>query len=60
MIRLLPEDPTIFASCPRCTRTGVGSRTKFIYQSAFNRRKWARKPVCPNCKTRLVKLYEVK
>ena len=58
--KLGPEDPTIFASCPRCTRRGRGSRTKTIFQSAFTARKWRKGQKCPNCSTQLVKLYEVK
>jgi hypothetical protein len=59
-IRLLDEDPRFFAQCPKCCRKGKGVHFGQVYCAAFTKRKWERKPVCENCKTPLVLLFEVK
>lgn len=60
-IILTADDPTIFAKCPTCTRTGVGVVTGNYYARAFSRKKWGKgNKACPNCGTRLEVMYEVK
>lgn len=58
-IRLGPEDPTIFAKCPNCSKGGRGVKVGNYYGRAFTLRRWKRRPKCENCKTPLVKLFEV-
>lgn len=58
-ITLSPEDPTIFASCPRCNKRGRGVVVGQYYSKAFTPRRWKRGPVCENCGTALIKLFEV-
>lgn len=59
-IRLSPEDPTIFAKCPRCSAMGRGTKAGSQFYRAYTIRRWVRKPKCENCNTPMVKLYEVK
>jgi hypothetical protein len=60
-IVLKDDDPTIFAKCPSCTRTGRGVVVGNYYARAFSRKKWGKgNKACPNCQTRLVVMYEVK
>lgn len=58
-IVLGPEDPTIFAVCPVCNRTGTGVKIGDIFCKAFTLRKWKRNPVCDNCGGELTKLREI-
>lgn len=58
-INLSPEDPTIFAGCPRCNKRGIGRTVGDIYCKAFTLRRWKRNPVCENCATPLELIYEV-
>lgn len=59
-ITLSDEDPTVFAKCPRCCRTGKGVITGDYYARAYPRKKWGKGKSCPNCETPLVVMYEVK
>lgn len=58
-INLSPEDPTIFAGCPNCNQRGLGKKIGNYYSKAFTARRWKRNPVCENCETPLVLLYEI-
>lgn len=58
-IVLGPEDPTVFAKCPNCDKHGTGVKPGSYYGKAFTERRWKRGPVCENCETPLVKLFEV-
>lgn len=58
-INLSPEDPTIFAGCPKCNKRGIGWKVGNYYSKAFTVRRWRREPVCENCNTPLVVLYEI-
>lgn len=58
-ITLGPEDPTIFAGCPRCNKRGIGVKIGDIFGKAYTARRWKREPVCDNCGGPLVKLFEV-
>jgi hypothetical protein len=58
--RLSPEDPTIFAKCPSCQPEGRGVKsTGNYFAKAYTPRRWKRGPVCDNCETVMVKLFEV-
>ncbi len=60
-IVLTDDDPTIFAKCPYCTRRGRGVVEGNYYARAFSKKKWGKgNKTCPNCKTRLEVMYEVK
>lgn len=59
-IRLGPEDPTIFAKCPRCSRRGIGEKVGRQFYRAYTFRRWQRKPKCENCRTPMVMLYAIK
>lgn len=59
-IKLTHEDPTVFAKCPNCGRTGKGVKAGRYYGRAFTVHRWKRRPKCENCKAVLVKLFEVK
>jgi ribosomal protein L34E len=59
-ITLSPQDPTVFAKCPKCTRRGNGVLQGRYYGTAYTRRKWDRKPQCENCGTPMELLHEVK
>lgn len=58
-VSLSPEDPTIFAKCPRCCKSGVGQKLGDIFLKAFTVRRWKRSPICENCGTDLIILYEI-
>lgn len=59
-VMLSAEDPTIFAKCPVCTKSGRGVKvTGNYYGKAFTARRWKRNPECENCGTPLVKMFEV-
>jgi hypothetical protein len=58
-VALGPEDPTIFAKCPNCTKTGIGVKVGDYFSKAFTARRWKKSPACDNCNTTLVKIYEV-
>jgi len=58
-LTLSPEDPTIFAKCPHCCRSGKGKKMGDLFLKAFTARRWKRNPVCENCGGPLVVLYEV-
>ena len=58
-IFLNQEDPTIFAKCPNCCKTGRGVPVGNYYSKAFTERRWRRDPVCENCETLLVKVFEI-
>jgi hypothetical protein len=58
-IKLQEDDPTVFAKCPSCCKGGTGVPFGQVYLKAFTKRKWARGPLCENCETPLVRLYEV-
>ena len=58
-ISLSPEDPTIFAKCQKCSRSGKGEKVGDIFLKAFTARRWKRSPVCENCGSELIILYEV-
>jgi hypothetical protein len=59
-IKLMEDDPTIFAKCPTCCKGGNGVKFGPIFLRAYTARKWQRGPVCDNCNTAMVFLYEVK
>lgn len=60
-IELSPDDPTIWAKCPKCCKTGRGIVVGNHYARAFSRKKWGKgNKTCPNCETRLEYMYEVK
>ena len=58
-VTLGPEDPTIFAKCPKCNKTGKGVKIGDIFGKAYTVRRWKREPVCENCGSQLVKIFEV-
>lgn len=58
-VSLGPEDPTVFAKCPNCSKTGTGVKIGDIFGKAYTARRWKREPVCENCDGKLVKLFEV-
>lgn len=58
-VTLGPEDPTVFAKCPKCSTSGLGSKVGPIFGKAYTARRWKREPVCENCNGPLVKLFEV-
>lgn len=58
-ITLGPEDPTIFAKCPNCDKHGDGVKPDAYYGKAYTERRFKRGPVCENCETPMVKLFEV-
>lgn len=66
-IKLELADPTIFAKCPKCTRSFLGNVVGNYYAKAFPRRRPDRTAqdvvaaqTCENCGTPLELLYEVK
>lgn len=58
-IFLNQEDPVIFAKCPKCSRSGTGVKVGNYYGKAFTERRWKRNPVCENCETPLVVMFEI-
>lgn len=61
VITLDHDDPVVFAKCSgRCSQRGPGSSIESIFYKAYPRRHWDRRPVCDNCKSPMVMLYEVK
>lgn len=63
---LTREDPTVFARCSgRCGRKGKGTilgtrpGASSYYGRAFTTRKWAKGPVCENCKSPMVEVHRV-
>lgn len=66
-ITLTPADPTVWAKCPNCTKTGRGTVTGKYFAKAYPRRfkqytyeDVLRGEVCDNCGTDMQFLYEVK
>ena len=60
-IVLTSDDPTVFAKCPKCTKSGRGIVVGNYYARAFSKKKWGRgNKACPNCGTKLEVMYEVK
>lgn len=58
-IRILPSDPTVWAKCPNCCRTGIGVLVGEYYSKAYTADKWSRGPVCENCGTPMKELYRL-
>lgn len=58
-ISLSPEDPTIFAKCPRCCKTGRGEKIGDIFLKAYTTRRWKRDSLCENCGSQLIVIFEV-
>ena len=58
-VNLGPEDPTIFAKCPVCNKTGKGVKIGDIFGKAYTPRRWKRDPECENCGGKLIKVFEV-
>jgi len=59
-IKLEFDDPTIFAKCSGpCTRSYPGHRVGHYFAKAYTVRKWRKGPVCDNCGSPMVFLYEV-
>lgn len=57
-VTLTREDPTVFAVCTGpCVRRGKGTKVGRYYGRAFTTRKWARNPVCENCKSPMRELH---
>lgn len=54
------DDPVVFAKCGgRCSQRGPGSSIANIFYKAYPRRRWDKHPVCDNCKSPMVMLYEI-
>lgn len=59
-ISITRDDPTVFAVCSgRCTRTGPGVKVGSYFGKAYTERKFARGPVCDNCKSPMRELRRV-
>jgi len=58
-IVLTPRDPTVFGKCPLCCKKGLGVPLGDINCKAYTVREWKQRPVCENCETVMVYLYEV-
>ena len=48
------------AKCPNCDKRGRGTRVGQAYGKVYDLMRWKRKPKCVNCRTRMIKLWEVK
>lgn len=66
-IVLEPNDPTIWAKCPQCTKSYLGAKVGNYFAKAYPRKKAGRSAedvisgqVCENCGTPMQFLYEVK
>jgi hypothetical protein len=59
-IRILPSDPTVWAKCPKCCKTGLGVHVGQYFSKAYTADKWARGQICENCETPMVELYRLK
>ena len=54
------DDPTVFAKCGgKCCRSYPGKKVGDYFARAYTVRKWKRGPVCDNCSSPMVFLYEV-
>lgn len=59
-INLDYDDPVVFAKCGgKCSKTGNGNSIENIFYKAYPRRRWDRRPVCDNCKSPMVMLYQI-
>jgi hypothetical protein len=59
-IRLSPEDPTVFAKCPKCDRHGRGEPFGNYFGKTFSIRQWRRGQVCDNCGSALLEIRRIK
>lgn len=59
-VRLLDEDPQVFARCPKCCAGGIGVPFGQVFLKAYPPRKWDRGQSCDNCDTPMERLYEVR
>lgn len=46
------------AKCLECDRRGTGQRVGKAFGKTYDLMRWKRKPKCPNCRSRLTKLWE--
>lgn len=59
-IKLEFDDPTIFAKCGgACCQHQNGKKVGLYFGKAYTDRKWKRNPVCDNCGSPMVFLYEI-
>ena len=59
VIALNSEDPTIFAKCPNCCKSGRGVKVGNYFSKAYTERRWKKGQVCENCETPLVVVFTV-
>lgn len=59
-IKLEFDDPTIFAKCGgACCQHRNGKKVGTYFAKAYTERKWKRNPVCDNCGSPMVFLYQI-